>query len=203
MKKFFSFQDEYIEHPKSPPVTLSLSPFLDLYPPASASQSRQPPKFLDIGVKAQKQQKRDLMGNKSRMVHRNQKPNGYASDYYYADRTFDGSRAKVGPDQVNIIVNNFTLDKPSRPSDIGLNTASTVENSNLNSNPIPNVDICYSSKKPSQKLNGHLYENPLGGSSAGSEAGRSKSTSRYSILPIHVLLKACIKSHFIAVFRAR
>ena len=112
------------------------------------------------------------------MAHRNQKPNGHAGDYYYADRTFDGSRPKVGPDQVNIIVNNFTLEKPSRPSDIRLNISSTVDESNLNSNPIPVSDFDHSSNKPLKKSNGNLYENPLGASSSGSEAGRSKSTSR-------------------------
>ena len=110
------------------------------------------------------------------MVHRNLKPNGPTGDYYYADRTFDGSRAKVGPDQVNIIVNNFTLEKPSRPSDIRLNIASTVDDSNLKSKPIPVVS--HSSKNLLQKSNGHLYENPLGNSPSGSEAARSKSTSR-------------------------
>ena len=173
-------QDEYIEHPTSPPVTLSLSPFLDLYPPASdcLPRSRQPPTFLDISGKAQKPRKFDLMNGKSRMAHRNQKPNGHAGDYYYADRTFDGSRPKVGPDQVNIIVNNFTLEKPSRPSDIRLNISSALDDSNLNSNPIPVSDFDHSSNNPLKKSNGHLYENPLGASSSGSEAGRSKSTSR-------------------------
>ena len=118
------------------------------------------------------------MNGKSRMVHRNQKPNGHAGDYYYADRTFDGSRAKVGPEQVNIIVNNFTLDKPSRPSDIRLNISSTVDDSNLNSNPLPVPDFEHSSNNPLKKSNGHLYENPLGACSSESEAGRSKSTSR-------------------------
>ena len=113
------------------------------------------------------------------MVHRNLKPNGPTGDYYYADRTFDGSRAKVGPDQVNIIVNNFTLEKPSRPSDIRLNIASTVDDSNLKSKPIPVVShFDHSSKNPLQKSNGHLYENPLGNSPSGSEAARTKSTSR-------------------------
>ena len=109
------------------------------------------------------------------MIHRNPKPNGPAGDYYFADRTFDGSRAKVGPDQVNIIVNNFTLEKPSRPR---LNIASTVD-SNLKSQHIPVVShFDHSYKNSLQKSNGHLYENPLGAPLSGSEAGRSTSTSR-------------------------
>ena len=198
--QYFLSQDEYIAHPPSPPVTLSLSPFLALYPPSPAqipSTCSQPPSqrpgYLDIREKARKPQKLNLMNNgKSRTVHKvnNRKPQGphvHVSDYYYADRTFDGSRAKVCPDQVNIIVNNFTLENPSRSSDIRLNTAAPVDSShqNLQENPAPILpDPDHSSKEHVQKLNGHLYENPFDASSAVS--GKSGDTSRFVFLSSYI-----------------